>query len=990
MRGPAAQFQTLFKTQLNNYRAPDGQEFYSASVEPTIPDPIAAKVTGVIGLTNSLQYAPLAKVHQAFGEDPIAPEIGTDTAGGTGPGGAYSPSDLRSVYKIPKFGDVAPQTVAVFEQNGFYPSDVQKYLERMQLPNRPVKFVGVNGYNGSVDRNNASVELQAVLDIELVIGINPGVKEVLVYEDGTDPFAVALIDALDKVASDNKAAILSISYGLDEVTQGDSQLAAENTALTQLAAQGITVLACSGNGGAYGQTGTSVYPAQLEVTDPGAQPLVTCVGATNLSTGPHEVRLAEAVWDRLGLFSGGGASGGGFSSYWPIPSWQAPSYVTTNGGSSTYRNVPDVAAVGDPFTGVAAYSKMNGGWLQMGGTGVSTPLWAGYISILNAGLEYVTGNRLGFFNPTFYNTDNIVNGPLLYSVIDGTNGDSSMYGTPGYNAGFGYNNCTGAGTIFGGGFGVQILSSVTGGRPPGYSRIFDPTLTDTSAAFHWTSVIGLTNSVQYAPLAKVYQTFGEDAATPDVATDTAGGTGPGGAYAPSDLRTVYKIPKFGDVAPQTVAVFEQNGFYPSDVQKYLERMQLPNRPVKFIGVNGYNGSVDRKNASVELQAVLDIELVIGINPGVKEVLVYEDGTDPFAVAIIDALDKVASDNKAAILSISYGLDEVTQGDSQLAAENTALTQLAAQGITVLACSGNGGAYGQTGTSVYPAQLEVTDPGAQPLVTCVGATNLSTGPHEVRLAEAVWDRLGLFSGGGTSGGGFSSYWTIPSWQAPSYVTTNGGSPSYRNVPDVAAVGDPFTGVAAYSKMNGGWLQMGGTGVSAPLWAGYISILNAGLEYVTGNRLGFFNPTFYNTNNIVNGPLLYSVIDGTNGDSSMYGTPGYNAGFGYNNCTGAGTIFGGGFGVQILSSETGGTPPGYSRVFDPTLTDTSAAFHWTKGKGATGYVIGLFLPQHDFFECFVTKETNITFKDLLPKSQYHFSVYGVNKGGATWDGFLFTTK
>jgi subtilase family serine protease len=513
-----------------------------------------------------------------------------------------------------------------------------------------------------------------------------------------------------------------------------------------------------------------------------------------------------------------------------------------------------------------------------------------------------------------------------------------------------------------------------------YSASVEPTIPDPIAA-KVTGVIGLTNSLQYAPLAKVHQVFGEDPIAPEIGTDTAGGTGPGGAYSPSDLRSVYKIPKFGDVAPQTVAVFEQNGFYPSDVQKYLERMQLPNRPVKFVGVNGYNGSVDRNNASVELQAVLDIELVIGINPGVKEVLVYEDGTDPFAVALIDALDKVASDNKAAILSISYGLDEVTQGDSQLAAENTALTQLAAQGITVLACSGNGGAYGQTGTSVYPAQLEVTDPGAQPLVTCVGATNLSTGPHEVRLAEAVWDRLGLFSGGGASGGGFSSYWTIPSWQAPSYVTTNGGSPTYRNVPDVAAVGDPFTGVAVYSRMNGGWLQMGGTGVSTPLWAGYISILNAGLEYVTGNRLGFFNPTFYNTDNIVNGPLLYSVIDGTNGDSSMYGTPGYNAGFGYNNCTGAGTIFGGGFGVQILSSESGGSPPGYSRVFDPTLTDRSAAFHWTKGKGATG---------HDFFECFVTKETNITFRDLLPKSQYHFSVYGVNKGGATWDGFLFTTK
>lgn len=114
--------------------------------------------------------------------------------------------------------------------------------------------------------------------------------------------------------------------------------------------------------------------------------------------------------------------------------------------------------------------------------------------------------------------------------------------------------------------------------------------------------------------------------------------------------------------------------------------------------------------------------------------------------------------------------------------------------------------------------------------------------------------------------------------------------------------------------------------------------------------------------------------------MFGTPGYNAGLGYNNCTGAGTIYGGGFGVQILSSETGGNPPGNSRIFDPTLTDTSASFTWKAGKGATGYVVSLFLPQHDFFECFVTKETHIIFRNLLPKEAYHLSIYGVNQGGS----------
>ncbi|MBV8278079.1 MAG: S8 family serine peptidase, partial [Verrucomicrobia bacterium] len=518
-----------------------------------------------------------------------------------------------------------------------------------------------------------------------------------------------------------------------------------------------------------------------------------------------------------------------------------------------------------------------------------------------------------------------------------------------------------------------------------YSASVRPTIPD-AIATKITGVIGLTNSVQYAPLAKVCQTFGEYPSASGIRTETAGGTGPGGAYAASDLRSVYKIPKFGHVAPQTVAVFEQGGFHQSDVQKYLERMQLPNRPVEFVGVDGYNGSVNDPN--VELEAVLDIDMVIGINPAVKEVLVYEDGTDPFGVALIDALDQVASDNRAGTLSISYGLDEVQQGDSQLAAENTALTQLAAQGITVLVSAGDGGAYGRTGTSYNPAKLEAPDPGSQPLVTCVGGTSLSTGPREVRLGEAVWNRLGLSYG--ATGGGVSSYWPIPSWQTPSYVVTNGGSSTYRNVPDVAAIADPFTGVAVYSKRNGGWLQAGGTSVSAPLWAGYISILNAGLEYLTGQKLGFFNPTFYNINSGDPSGYLYPVLDGSNGDPTLFGTPGFNAGLGYNNCTGAGTIYGGGFGLQILSSESGGTPPGVSRILDPTLTDTSASFTWKKGKGATGYVVGLFLPQHDFFECFVTKETNFTFKNLLPKATYHLFVFGVNKGGATFNGFLFTTK
>lgn len=489
VRGTVAQFQDLFRTQLNNYRSSDGREFYSAGVKPTIPNAISSKVEGVIGLTESRQVAPLAKVYKIFGEDPVTPAARTETAGGTGPGGAYAASDLRTAYFIPSFGRATPQTVAVFEQGGFHQSDVDKYLDRMHLPNRPVTFVSVNGYDGSVNDNG--VELEAVLDIDMVIGINPDVKEVLVYEDGKDSFQVALLDALEQVAKDNKAQTLSISYGQDEIQQGQSAIKAENTALIQLASQGITVLVSAGDNGAYGRSGSASIPAHLEAPDPGSQPYVTSVGGTTLFTFANEAYLQEEVWNDLGF--GNGATGGGVSSYWPIPTWQSPAFVTGNGGSPTKRNVPDVAAIGNPLTGVAVYSKINGGWIQIGGTSASAPIWAGYISILNAGLQYSgVGAGVGFFNPTWYGLFSLGYGNPL-DVVDGTNGNAQIFGTAGYSAGPGYDNCTGLGSIWGGGFAYTLLTTGSQqGTPPGPINDLSSVTTESSVRFFWKHTSGAT------------------------------------------------------------------------------------------------------------------------------------------------------------------------------------------------------------------------------------------------------------------------------------------------------------------------------------------------------------------------------------------------------------------------------------------------------------------------------------------------------------------
>jgi subtilase family serine protease len=489
VRGSMVQFHTLFKTQLNNYRSADGDQFYSAAISPTIPAEIASRVTEVIGLTNGIHNAALVKAYKVFGESASFLTKVADS-GGTGPGGTYSAADLRTCYQIPAYGGLAPQSVAVFEVGGYSKSDIETYIKTMKLPKVPVSFVGVNGYNGQDDDPNA--ELEAVLDIDAIIGINPQVSQVLVYEDGNDPFGVALIDALDQVATDKKVQTLSISYGADEVQQGNAQMKAENTALIQLAAEGITVFVSAGDDGAYGRTGGD-YPFSLNAPDPGSQPLVTCVGGTTLTTGPNEEWLGEEVWNRLELAHQ--ATGGGVSSFWTIPNWQIPAYVTTNGGSSKHRNVPDVAAIADPLTGFAIYSRAHGGWIQVGGTSLSAPIWAAYLSILNAGSEYLFGTSIGFFNPMLYNIGFLLGigygnpSNYLLPAPDGTNGDPSLYGgIAGYSGGYGYSNCVGSGTIWGGAFATQVLTAQTGaGKAPAGFVFFSPALTATTASFHWTA-----------------------------------------------------------------------------------------------------------------------------------------------------------------------------------------------------------------------------------------------------------------------------------------------------------------------------------------------------------------------------------------------------------------------------------------------------------------------------------------------------------------------
>jgi subtilase family serine protease len=341
LSGTAAQFAALFGTRFAAFQTAAHGEGYVMLKEPKLPAALDGKIDGVIGLESAGNHAWLAQPRGKAG-----PDVGTGIDG-------YAPTDIRTAYDIPaQTNSNKTEVLALFEESGYPQSDMTAYNSQYKLAAVPTKLIGVNG--SGTGPGGATVETD--LDLQAAIGANPNLAQILMYIDANGSFSSQLVNSFNKIAQDNLATVLSVSYGLDENQQGQAAVTAENTALTQLQAQGITVFVSSGDQGAAGREGTG-----LNAPDPGSQPLITSVGGTRLNVTSKEVWSSETVWNDLA--NGHGATGGGVSKFWTIPSYQllkGKSVAVANGGSATMRNVPDIAAVADPYTPYSEYCGRHG------------------------------------------------------------------------------------------------------------------------------------------------------------------------------------------------------------------------------------------------------------------------------------------------------------------------------------------------------------------------------------------------------------------------------------------------------------------------------------------------------------------------------------------------------------------------------------------------------------------------------------------------------
>jgi uncharacterized repeat protein (TIGR01451 family) len=434
--GSVAEIEKAFHVHLRLYQHPtEPRKFYAPDGEPSVD--LATPVLGITGLDNFV--VPHPQSLRAAKRKAARPMYGS------APDGNYWGNDFRAAYVPGTSLTGAGQKVGLFELDDFYSADISTYESNASLASVPLSRLFVDGATAGPGANNAEV----ALDIEMAVSMAPGLSEVIVYE-GPNGNNVAQPNAiLNCMATNDAAEQLSCSwgFGINSTTEQIFQ---------QFASQGQSFFLASGDSGAF------LGPA----APPGDDPYITVVGGTTLTTsGGGGSWVSETVWNWFSSDSGTNASTGGISTTYAIPSWQAPVSMASNQGSSTMRNVPDVALTADNVWVV--YNDGQSG--EFGGTSCAAPLWAAFTALVNEQGALNQRGGIGFLNPALYALGLGSNYATTFHDIT-TGNNTNLISPSKFYAATGYDLCTGWGTPNGTGM-INALA------PPATSPVLTGTAT---------------------------------------------------------------------------------------------------------------------------------------------------------------------------------------------------------------------------------------------------------------------------------------------------------------------------------------------------------------------------------------------------------------------------------------------------------------------------------------------------------------------------------
>lgn len=401
--GTLADLATAFGTELSLYGGLERQSYRGRSGTLTVPTELDGAVTGVFGLDGrpqaTAQFRPRADAQVQ-----------------------YTPPEVATAYGFPPGLTGAGESVAIVELGGgFRESDLSAYFSSLGLAPPSVQAISVDGGENQPGQPTGP-DGEVMLDIEIVGGVAPGAAIAVYFAPNTDQ---GFIDAVSAAAHDttNRPSVISISWGGPESTWTVQAMNQMEQAFTSAAAMGVTVTVAAGDNGST----DGVSDGLQHVDFPASAPHALGCGGTHLDAHGSTI-VAESVWNDG---PGQGATGGGVSDVFPVPSYQDQASVppSANPGGHVGRGVPDVAGDADPDSGYSV--RVDGETIPIGGTSAVAPLWAGLVALLNEGL----GRPVGWLQPFLYSS--AATGALR-DIVDGSNGA--------YSAAPGWDACTGLGS----------------------------------------------------------------------------------------------------------------------------------------------------------------------------------------------------------------------------------------------------------------------------------------------------------------------------------------------------------------------------------------------------------------------------------------------------------------------------------------------------------------------------------------------------------------
>jgi kumamolisin len=419
LSGTVAQFSRAFKVNLarceyqkTTYRGRTGPIF--------VPTGLATVVQAVMGLDNR----PQAKSQVSLAEE--------KAAGGT----SFTPPQLAQLYGFPPGLDGTGQSIGIIELGGgFRANDLKTYFAGIGVPTPSVFAIPVDGASNS-PTNASGPDAEVMLDVEVIGSVAPKAQIFVYFAPNTD---AGFVDAVSTAVHDSqhKPSVISISWGNAEASWTQQGMQALDRAFQDAALLGVTVCAASGDGG----SSDGVSDGLAHVDFPASSQYVLGCGGTRVDS-TNSVIKNEVVWNGQ---PAGGATGGGVSDVFPLPSWQSKANVppSSNPGGRVGRGVPDVSGDADPATGYQVL--VDGQRIVIGGTSAVSPLWSGLIALINQHL----GKPLGYFDPLLYNK--ALGSNVLRDIVSGNNGA--------YSAASGWDACTGLGSPDG----TKLLASLSSG-----------------------------------------------------------------------------------------------------------------------------------------------------------------------------------------------------------------------------------------------------------------------------------------------------------------------------------------------------------------------------------------------------------------------------------------------------------------------------------------------------------------------------------------------